>query len=83
MSASWIPRPGGPFGPCRGECDHRECLDARRQADAKCELCPLPIGYEVPFFERESAGFVHARCAESEAHHVATWQLKTIERRTV
>ncbi len=54
MSAIGLPKPGTEYGPCETECQHIDCAETRKQAATICDLCPEPIGYDRPFYQRES-----------------------------
>lgn len=65
MAAAALPAPGTQYGPCEGDCDHRDCAATRRMASAKCRICGEPIGYERRFFIEDGAS-VHEVCLYEE-----------------
>lgn len=75
MSAVHLPAPGTQYGPCVGECAHRDCASLRAHSVAPCQHCGKPIGYDVPYYYGLAGGtgipdvehFAHASCAEREA----------------
>lgn len=76
MAAGILSGPGTEYGPCEGECQHRDCGETRRMAEAECAHCDKPIGYDVRFYrirELEEANniyaaqvFAHAACEEAK-----------------
>lgn len=71
MAAGTLPKPGTKFGPCVGECVHRDCAATRAQASAIRAHCDTAIGYETRFYEvfRDEREFdlAHASCVERVA----------------
>lgn len=74
MAAMRLPKPGTKLGPCKGGCNHRDCAETRRMAEAVCRICRKPIGYEVRLYGDPhryvegypGSGYVHAVCLEEE-----------------
>jgi hypothetical protein len=62
MGYSAIPALGSKYGPCKGECVHRDCLATRRDAAKECSICKTPIGYETNYYRNEEGGLEHAAC---------------------
>ena len=72
MAAGTLPAPGKiidgeEIGPCREDCEHKECAETRRMAATDCHYCLRPIGYDTPFFNHDVTGdgdrrLVHAQC---------------------
>lgn len=62
MAAGLIPAPGTRLGPCKGECEHRDCAANRKQAESACALCTNPIGYDTRFYARENGVLLHVSC---------------------
>jgi len=50
MSATTIPNPGHPGGPCEDKCSHLECELHRARAESLCVLCNKPIDYDRIYF---------------------------------
>lgn len=81
MAAGRLPKPGTQYGPCRAKCLHLDCETTRAEAASSCAICGKTIGYETPFYQRDSTEgatklrnasgkpyeLVHAECAEIEA----------------
>lgn len=73
MAAGTLSPPGTEYGPCEGECQHRDCASTRRMASLPCRICGEEIGYETSFFVEETdpeksqvTVMVHALCAYRE-----------------
>lgn len=64
------PAPGTQYGPCIGECEHKDCAQSRYDATKVCRICGQVIGWEAKvMFEGEDKreyGIVHAVCAWRE-----------------
>jgi hypothetical protein len=56
-----LPRPGEKWGACAGECDHQRCKRSIAMAEAPCDACGEPIGYETPYFVMDGRS-VHEAC---------------------
>lgn len=54
MSAVGLPKPGTEYGPCVDPCGHIDCAETRKQSETPCDICGEPIGYDLPFYQRES-----------------------------
>ena len=65
MAAGTLPAPGTEYGPCVGDCSHRDCAKTRKDAASVCPLCEEPIGYETPYYVDDDKSLVHARCLEA------------------
>lgn len=68
-----IQKPGKKFGPCKGQCSHKDCSQSRSIATiCVCRLCNKVIGWEAPFYMDPDAApltlddlrYVHADCLE-------------------
>lgn len=76
MAAGNLPEPGTKWGPCMDACAHLDCAETRTMAKTACAICGDPIGYDSPFYQRNSLAtdmveegprvLVHASCAEDE-----------------
>jgi hypothetical protein len=76
MAAGMIAKPGTEFGPCADDCTHTDCAQTRALADAMCQLCGEPIGYERRFYLVHPAPDVaHATCEEIRIEHEGTIRL--------
>lgn len=64
MASSYISKPGTEYGPCIGDCDHRDCSASRKIASANCHWCNKPIGYDTHFYSDGDGVWVHAVCEE-------------------
>ena len=53
--------PGSKYGPCKGNCSHRDCADTRNLAAGFCVLCEKKIGYGKRV---TGIPLVHSVCAE-------------------
>lgn len=51
MAAGVLSAPGTAYGPCEGDCQHRDCALTREMATLECIHCDEPIGYGVRFYE--------------------------------
>ncbi len=60
-----LPKPGTKDGPCAGDCNHDECIDARNKANTECYLCNEKIGYDSNFFITDK-GFCHEICYKKQ-----------------
>ena len=67
MSFATIAAPGTEFGPCAEPCEHTDCAATRRTAEALCNICGEPIGYDRRYYSDDPGGYVHALCAEEQA----------------
>lgn len=73
MAAGRLSPVGTDYGPCEGECEHRDCAQTRRMALSLCRICGSQIGYDRDFFvettdpHRGPTVLVHALCAYAEA----------------
>lgn len=70
MAAGALAEPGTKFGPCAGECAHRDCAATRATALAPCGICTEPIGYDRAFYRGtldSEEGWSHAVCLETAA----------------
>lgn len=47
IGAEKIPRPGTSHGPCARPCTHPMCVQMRAVAEAPCNICFRPIGYDT------------------------------------
>jgi hypothetical protein len=63
MAAAILPRPGAPTGPCKQDCNHKDCAETRHMAAELCTHCHHPIGFGVRFY-RDDDHLVHALCFE-------------------
>lgn len=70
MGWSVLPRPGTEYGPCEEKCEHRDCAQTRKMAEAECSICDKEIGYDRGFYLRtnEPLDMVHSVCAHEEAN---------------
>lgn len=69
MAAGSLPKPGTKYGPCKSDCEHRDCAETRHMAAENCGICDTPIGYDVRFYDergRDGRNLVHAVCLEDE-----------------
>lgn len=64
MAAGMIQWPGSEFGPCLGECSHRDCVALRALAKRSCHRCGNLIGYGTRFYVEKDGTVVHALCEE-------------------
>lgn len=48
MAYAIIPAPGSGPGPCANPCEHKDCVEHRKNAEASCVFCQEPIGYKTP-----------------------------------
>jgi hypothetical protein len=64
MAAGTLPKPGTKYGPCKGDCEHRDCAATRRMAGTACPTCGDKIGYNRRFYETDR-GLEHAYCLEA------------------
>ncbi len=66
MAAGILPSPGTELGPCKDACEHRDCATTREMAGSVCHWCAKEIGYDVRFYQMDSASkkYVHASCEE-------------------
>jgi len=62
MAYSVIPAPGRKYGPCKTECKHLDCAEARANVKKLCPKCEKEIGYNTEFTEINSRLF-HLLCA--------------------
>lgn len=66
------PAPGTKFGPCEGDCEHKDCAQLRRDSEKTCRICGGVIGYEsyIGFEPATEPGephsIVHFSCALQE-----------------
>lgn len=51
MAAGTLPAPGSKVGPCKTDCNHRDCAITRCMAAAPCLCCRRPIGFECAFYQ--------------------------------
>jgi hypothetical protein len=64
----WImlSKPGDEYGPCVGNCKHKDCEASRQEARMPCRFCHKEIGYETKFyiesFYDELSGKLTGRC---------------------
>lgn len=66
MAASTLPAPGTEYGPCLDPCLHRDCVETRRMALARCDFCGDPIGYDVRYYRTDTGNdYAHAPCLET------------------
>ncbi len=66
MAAITLAAPGTEPGPCLDEgCGHRYCRLVRRQAEEKCGICEVRIGYDRRYYGDGEFGSVHATCYEA------------------
>lgn len=61
MAAGILPEPGTDYGPCEGECSHRDCKETKEMAKKECPECGEKIGYGVRFYEKDGKLY-HASC---------------------
>jgi len=54
---------GDKYGPCKTDCKHKDCAEARKMARSICPKCQKAIGYEIRFYKIEDA-YIHADCVE-------------------
>lgn len=71
MASGTLPSPGTEFGPCADvNCGHVDCGLTRGMAEAVCEFCGEPIGYDCGFYNRAKHGepqrLAHAGCLEND-----------------
>lgn len=67
MASGMIANPGTKLGPCRKQCEHRDCAENRALVAKLCRICGKPIGYMTSFFQEDNwASVVHADCALDE-----------------
>lgn len=64
MAAGTLARPGTEYGPCAGECNHKDCAETRRMAETECHYCQTRIGYDRRFYQEPDDRLVHASCLE-------------------
>lgn len=63
MAAVGLAKPGSEHGPCADSCAHTDCAETRRQAETPCDICGEKIGYDKPFYQRESWSIlIHQVC---------------------
>ena len=73
----WImnAKPGDKYGPCKGECKHKDCASLREEASIPCYLCNKPIGYETKFYcdtlYDDATGKLTGR---TYSHFLCTWE---------
>ena len=64
MAAIFVSEPGTEYGPCN-ECEHTDCANLRRQAEAECSACGQPIEYMKRFYITDVGGakaYAHELC---------------------
>lgn len=61
----FIHKPGTDHGPCNFACYHKDCLEKRRLAGARCLVCRHPIGFDSSFRRGADDRPIHAGCLES------------------
>lgn len=67
MAYITLSKPGTEWGPCEGECEHRDCAATRENATKICRICDKPIGYENKFCGDDTPGeLVHWLCLLEE-----------------
>lgn len=49
MAWAILAKPGEKYGPCKGECEHRDCAASRAEAKLVCPDCKKAIGYDTRF----------------------------------
>ena len=67
MAAGVLPKIGTKYGPCEGECQHKDCALNRKMAEAPCKICGEPIGYDTRFYnvgDSNGLDLTHALCEE-------------------
>lgn len=67
MSAAYLPAIGAEYGPCAGECKHRDCAETRRRAEVACHFCGKSIGFDSYYYETGNDQLGHRRCVEADA----------------
>jgi len=63
MAAGVLSSPGTKYGPCKTDCKHKDCAEARKMARSICPKYQKAIGYEIRFYKIEDA-YIHADCVE-------------------
>jgi hypothetical protein len=75
MAAARLAAPGSTYGPCQPTCEHIDCAETRKMADAACRFCGRTIGFDVRFYSDPESmtgrGLVHARCLEDDVEKKA------------
>jgi hypothetical protein len=66
MASIRLPFPGTEYGPCKEDCEHKDCKATKEMATTKCYICGQEIGYDTGFY-RDDHGLSHAICLEKEA----------------
>lgn len=61
MAWGILPKPGTKYRPCKGGCQHRDCVATRIAATTHCRFCLKEIGYGVPFVQTDT-GLAHRDC---------------------
>lgn len=64
MATSMISKPGTKYGPCKEECEHRDCKELRLIASAVCVKCGEVIGYDSRFSKIIGRGLIHLCCID-------------------
>lgn len=81
MAAGVLPFPGKrvtigsrglvEIGPCIARCEHTDCAETRRMAEAVCPWCGWPVGYERRFYTNGGPMHNQPAHADCEADQVA------------
>ncbi len=71
MAEGHLSSPGSEFGPCKHRCEHVDCQDTKRMANARCPHCGKRIGWKKYFYVLEvdpdtnaASKLAHASCHE-------------------